>query len=78
MADMIFFIRLFFLRFLNISANLYIGLTKSDLSTLNWVALYDKRQPIFIPKYIKYSHSIEQTHNLLNLMNFFKNLQLCF
>ena len=33
--------------------NLYIGLTKSDLSPLNGVALSDKRQTLFIFKYRK-------------------------
>jgi hypothetical protein len=36
--------------------NLFIGIIKSDLSTLNRDALYDKRQTLFIFKYsFKYS-----------------------
>ena len=33
--------------------NLYIGLTISDLSPLNRVALFDKRQTLFPSKYIE-------------------------
>jgi len=33
---------------LKLAGNLYLGLTKSDLSHLNWVALSDKRQTLFV------------------------------
>jgi hypothetical protein len=41
--------------------NSLIGLTKSDLSPLNWVALSDKRHTLFQFKYINKSLQISKS-----------------
>jgi hypothetical protein len=48
---------------------LYIGLTTSDLSTLNWVDRSDKRQTLFIFKCINKSLKILIKKTVINLFS---------